>query len=126
MKKTGRPVSPHVTIYDFPITALSSITNRATGMALSFGCAGLASIELLAGTGSALTTMQTIGSSGFLVAAPAKFAVAFPISYHYFGALRHLVWDNKPETFLTNVDAQKSSYMLFAGATTVSVVAMFM
>jgi succinate dehydrogenase (ubiquinone) cytochrome b560 subunit len=41
MKLTGRPVSPHVTIYAFPVTAISSITNRATGMALSVGCAGL-------------------------------------------------------------------------------------
>jgi succinate dehydrogenase (ubiquinone) cytochrome b560 subunit len=35
--KLGRPVSPHVTIYKFPITALSSITNRVTGVALSVG-----------------------------------------------------------------------------------------
>ena len=35
-------ISPHVTIYKFPITALSSITNRATGMFLStnFVCLG--------------------------------------------------------------------------------------
>ena len=35
--KTGRPVSPHVTIYSFPITALSSITNRVTGVGLVIG-----------------------------------------------------------------------------------------
>lgn len=35
--KLGRPVSPHVTIYKFPITALTSITNRVTGVALSAG-----------------------------------------------------------------------------------------
>ena len=35
--KKGRPVSPHVTIYKFPITAISSITNRATGVALTVG-----------------------------------------------------------------------------------------
>jgi hypothetical protein len=33
----GRPVSPHVTIYKFPVAALSSITNRVTGVALSAG-----------------------------------------------------------------------------------------
>ena len=32
--KNGRPVSPHVTIYKFPVTALSSITNRATGVGI--------------------------------------------------------------------------------------------
>lgn len=35
--KLGRPVSPHVTIYKFPIAAISSISNRFTGLALSIG-----------------------------------------------------------------------------------------
>jgi len=35
--KKGRFVSPHVTIYKFPITALSSITNRVTGVFLTIG-----------------------------------------------------------------------------------------
>jgi hypothetical protein len=35
--KKGRPVSPHITIYKFPITAISSISNRATGIVLSIG-----------------------------------------------------------------------------------------
>ncbi len=37
---TGRPVSPHVTIYKFPITALTSITNRATGVGMFAGKKG--------------------------------------------------------------------------------------
>ena len=35
--KKGRFVSPHLTIYKFPITALSSITNRVTGVLLTVG-----------------------------------------------------------------------------------------
>ena len=35
--KKGRPVSPHVTIYKFPPAALSSITNRVTGVVLTGG-----------------------------------------------------------------------------------------
>lgn len=35
--QTGRPLSPHVTIYDFPAAALSSIANRVTGIALVGG-----------------------------------------------------------------------------------------
>ena len=35
--KLGRPVSPHVTIYAFPITAISSIVVRVTGVALGAG-----------------------------------------------------------------------------------------
>lgn len=37
MEKTGRPISPHVTIYAFPMAAISSITNRVTGVALYGG-----------------------------------------------------------------------------------------
>ena len=33
--KKNRPVSPHVTIYRFPAVALSSITNRVTGVMLA-------------------------------------------------------------------------------------------
>merc|ERR1719267_432488 len=33
MAKTGRPVSPHVQIFAFPIAAISSITNRVSGVA---------------------------------------------------------------------------------------------
>jgi hypothetical protein len=35
--KKGRPISPHVTIYKFPAPAISSITNRTTGVMLSAG-----------------------------------------------------------------------------------------
>ncbi len=36
-QRLGRPVAPHVTIYKFPMAAVSSITNRITGIALSVG-----------------------------------------------------------------------------------------
>lgn len=32
-----RPISPHVTIYKFPLTAIASITHRTTGALLSVG-----------------------------------------------------------------------------------------
>jgi len=72
MNKTGRPVSPHVTIYAFPVGAISSITNRVTGVALSVGAAGLGALEIVGGPGASLGLMQTIGSQGFLISAGAK------------------------------------------------------
>ena len=42
MKKTGRPVSPHLTVYAFPTVAISSITVRITGVLLSTGLGGVA------------------------------------------------------------------------------------
>lgn len=40
--KTGRPVSPHVSIYAFPPAAITSIANRVTGVALVGGEDGAA------------------------------------------------------------------------------------
>lgn len=120
MKKTGRPVSPHVTVYAFPIAALSSITIRVTGVALSFGAAGLGAAELVGGSGSSLMIMETIGGMGPLVAASAKFSVAFPCTYHYLGAIRHLAWDANPELLSNNTEVEQASYALFGASLVIS------
>ena len=51
---------------------------------------------------------------------PLKFAVAFPLTYHYIGAVRHTLWDRKPESMLNNKDAEMSSYILVGSSTAVS------
>lgn len=103
---------------------MSSITNRVTGCILSFGAAGLATAEIVGGAGTSMWIMQWIGSQGFLVASAAKFSVAFPIVYHYGGAIRHFWWDAKPE-MLEMTDVEKSSYILFGGSTLISAGFMF-
>lgn len=118
-KKTGRPVSPHVTIYSFPIGALTSIVNRVTGCALSVGAAGLGAAELLGGSGTALDLMSTLGAQGGVIAAGAKFGVAFPFVYHYLGGMRHLAWDQMPD-MLTNADVDKASYVLAGSSVLIS------
>ena len=120
MNRTGRPVSPHVTIYALPVAAVASITTRITGVMLSFGAFGIGALDLLAGPGSSLAIMQTLGDSGLLISAPAKFSVAFPLVYHSLGALRHFVWDYFPDRFLNNVDVPKSSIALFGSAGVIS------
>ena len=109
MQQTGRPVSPHVSIYAFPVGALSSITNRVTGTCLSVGAASLAGLELMGGSGTALSLMQGLGDS--MLAAPTKLAVSFPLVYHYLGAVRHTAWDYRPE-LLENADVETTSYVL--------------
>ena len=106
------------------IAALSSITTRVTGCALSVGCAGLGAMELVGGSGTSLQVMHLIGSQGGLVAASAKFSVAFPIVYHYLGALRHIYWDITPD-ILTNEGVAKASKLLFGGSTFLSVCLVF-
>lgn len=36
-QKLGRPLSPHLQIYKFPIVAISSVTVRATGIVMASG-----------------------------------------------------------------------------------------
>ena len=74
--KLGRPVSPHVTTYAFPVVAASSITQRVTGVLLSVGVGGVAG-GALAGVDVAAIA-AAVGASG--AAAPAKFTVAFPLA----------------------------------------------
>ena len=125
LAQTGRPVSPHVTIYAFPACALSSITTRVTGIALSLGSVSLGVVEIIGGDGAAASLMSSIGNAGVVVAPVAKFVVAFPLVYHYLGGLRHYLWDNNPE-MLSNVDVEKASYALVGTSVVLSAGTMFM
>lgn len=125
LAQTGRPVSPHVTIYAFPACALSSITTRVTGIALSLGSVSLGVVEIIGGNGAAASFMSSIGNAGVIVAPVAKFVVAFPLVYHYLGGLRHYLWDNNPE-MLSNVDVEKASYVLVGTSVVLSAGTMFM
>lgn len=57
------------------------------------------------------STIGNIGGLGFL----AKFAVAFPLTFHYLGGVRHYMWDKNPES-LENDKVEKSSYVLFGAS----------
>ena len=112
-------------LFSHKVAALSSITNRVTGAALSVGCAGLGALELVGGSGTCLQLLHYVGSQGFLVSTAAKFSVAFPIIYHYFGAVRHIYWDMTPDV-LTNEQVEKHSYWLFGSSTVLSLGLAFM
>jgi succinate dehydrogenase (ubiquinone) cytochrome b560 subunit len=65
--------------------------------------------------------MSTIGDIT-AVGNVAKFAVAFPLTYHYLGGVRHFMWDKNPE-MLENDKVEQSSKLLFAGSVALSAVA---
>ena len=117
MEKTGRPVSPHVTIYSFPIAALTSITNRVTGVSLSVGAFSLSLLELVGGSGSSFEVVQSIaqmGDTSAIIPTTAKLTVAFPFIYHYLAGLRHLYWDMKPDVLSTSEVEMSSKVMVGA------------
>ncbi len=93
-----RPLSPHVFEidgkafhYKMPWGATSSILNRATGTALSAGAAAAAWLALAGDVGAAVDALRAAHP---LLLYPAKFAVAFPLAYHYAAGVRHLYWDH--------------------------------
>ena len=107
----------------FPIAAVTSIMNRVTGVALSVGITGIGALAIAGVDSSAIMTI--IG--GMPVAGQlAKFAVGFPLIYHYFGAVRHAVWDQLPETTLTSEMVTRASHLLLGSSIVLSVAVAFL
>merc|ERR1711865_1120691 len=76
-KSPHKVVSPCVTIYKWPVAALTSITNRVTGVGLWVGVSGIGLMSL---TGDVDTVVEAVKASPLIV--PAKLAVAFPLLFH--------------------------------------------
>ena len=88
-----RPLSPHLTIYRWPITMTMSILHRVTGCALYFGTLLLAWWLIAVASGpNAYGAFQSVASSWFgrLV----LFGYTWALMHHMLGGIRHLIWDN--------------------------------
>lgn len=81
--------APH---YAMPINAITSVLNRATGVALYAAAAGGGYLAL-ASPDLAHCVASWAAAHPYL-AVPARAAVAFPVVYHYAGGIRHLWWDS--------------------------------
>lgn len=89
-----RPLSPHMTIYHWPITMAASITHRATGIALTAGTLMIAWWLMAASSGPEsgsfqLFTMVVSTPLGQVV----LFGFVWSLAYHFLNGIRHLVWD---------------------------------
>lgn len=91
-KRVERPLSPHLQIYAWQITSISSILTRLTGNALlvAFGL-GVWWLAAAATSDAAFATADAVvtGWFGDLVFTLSLWAVW----YHYLAGLRHLYWD---------------------------------
>lgn len=92
VNRGNRPLSPHVTIYRWPITAIMSILHRATGVGLAFGAvlgvwwflAAATDPEYFALVDGLLTSW--IGGLILVLSLAALW-------YHFCNGIRHLFWD---------------------------------
>lgn len=95
-KNTGsnRPLSPHITIYSWSLPMAMSICHRGTGVALSAGVSlfGLSALVLPGNFESYLELVKSLCLGPALIHT-AKFALVFPLMYHTWNGIRHLMWD---------------------------------
>jgi len=92
MSNTERPLSPHLSIYRWPITMTLSILHRASGVAMSVGLVLLAVWLTSAAAGADqyaefMTLMSTLIGRLLLI------GLSFAFFYHLANGIRHLVWD---------------------------------
>jgi succinate dehydrogenase / fumarate reductase cytochrome b subunit len=109
----GRPTSPHLSIYRFKYTLLTSIVNRATGLALSLGLLVLVYwlMAIVAGP-AAYARAQAILSLAVFKLLWTGWLIAF--CYHLVAGVRHLIWDTGRG--LERAQAKRSAWLV-AGAT---------
>src|SRR5271169_6259674 len=91
-KPHSRPLSPHLQIYRWPVTMATSITHRATGVALSAGTLLLAWWLIATASGpEAFATFQNLAANpiGEIV----LLGFVWSLAFHLLNGIRHLAWD---------------------------------
>jgi len=91
MTNHGRPLSPHISIYRWPVTMVSSILHRITGVAMAVGFIVLVGWLFDAAVGRAAYE----GNVAMLASPLGKLCLAgfsFAFFYHLATGVRHLVW----------------------------------
>jgi succinate dehydrogenase / fumarate reductase cytochrome b subunit len=117
-----RPLSPHLSVYKFRYTLVTSILNRITGLALSVGFLVLVYwlIALSRGPQSYAKAEVVLSHAIFkLIFA----GLAFAFVYHLLAGIRHLVWDTGRG--MERRQAQKSSWVLGIAAVVLALALIF-
>ncbi len=92
MNDSGRPLSPHLSIYRWPVTMALSILHRATGVAMSVGLIIFAVWLMQTAAGAE----QYAAFSGLMSSLFGKLALigwSYAFFFHLCNGVRHLVWD---------------------------------
>ncbi len=92
MSNTESPLSPHLSIYRWPITMTISILHRATGVGMSVGLIVLAFWLLSAAAGPG-DYERFVGLLSTLPGWLLLIGWSFAFFFHLANGIRHLVWD---------------------------------
>jgi succinate dehydrogenase / fumarate reductase cytochrome b subunit len=108
-----RPLSPHLTIYRWPVTMVTSITHRATGIGMTVGMVMLAWWLVAVSNGpEGWEKFHAVSDTplGLLVV----FGLTWSLAFHFLNGVRHLAWD-LGYGFEKNL-AERNSMMILAGS----------
>lgn len=92
MNNNDRPLSPHLSIYRWPVTMASSILHRATGVGLAVGFIVLVGWLFDAASGPDVYS-QFIAVMDTTIGRLALIGWSYAFFYHLLNGIRHLVWD---------------------------------
>ncbi|PWN96277.1 cytochrome b560 subunit of succinate dehydrogenase [Tilletiopsis washingtonensis] len=126
--RSVRPISPHLTIYRYPLNMYMSISNRITGAALSAGlyAGAIAYVGLpYLGLGDAVSASSVVGFAAGLplwAKLGAKTALAVPFAYHTINGVRHLIWDTGRLLSLPKMQVSGITTLVATGLSTVGLV----
>ena len=117
MSTPDRPLSPHLSVYRWPITMTLSILHRGTGVAMSVGLVVLAAWLVAAASGAneyaqITALLSTWVGKLFLI------GWSFAFFYHLANGIRHLVWDTGRGFEKHQVNASAWFVVAFSIATT--------
>jgi succinate dehydrogenase / fumarate reductase cytochrome b subunit len=87
-----RPLSPHMTIYRWPLPMAMSIAHRITGAGLYFGTLLVAWWLIAAAAGPNPYSIFAAFMSSFF-GRLILFGYTFALLHHMLGGVRHLIWD---------------------------------
>jgi succinate dehydrogenase (ubiquinone) cytochrome b560 subunit len=93
-EKLHRPLSPHLTIYQFQLPMMLSGTHRVSGAMLGLGL-GLTSLAILVAPQDFDHYVELIRSwhpNQYFIFLT-KLSAAWLLCYHYINGIRHLFWD---------------------------------
>jgi succinate dehydrogenase / fumarate reductase cytochrome b subunit len=120
----NRPTSPHLEVYRWNVSSITSILHRATGVALYFSVLVLAwyltyyayQINVADSAETCDCPMSAIFANIFSLA---LIFIAFSLYYHLCNGIRHLFWDIGKGFELK--DAKRNGYLVLLSALVLTV-----
>ena len=92
MNNHDRPLSPHLSIYRWPVTMATSILHRATGVAMAIGFIVFVGWLFDAASGPEVYALF-LGAMDTTVGCVFLIGWSYAFFYHLSNGIRHLVWD---------------------------------